>query len=548
MGRIPQAVFAWCEALAIAPNDNDLRMQYAALLIRLGQIPAAMEQFEDVVSREPANSRGQLGVGLCAFQLADFSECVVRTKRALELDPMLSPARIFLARGAIGLHDYEYAASVLMPLHPDSQSLSAEDANEYAIACIAVGDFEHAEAALQHAIRLSPGDQAVRTNLALICERGNRIDEAANWLAGLKQRDSNARMLAPQLMARRGRFDEALKGFDLLLKYPHGLSQSDIAQVEFERGRCLDQLGRYSEAFDTLVRANERDRREFLALHPGRIRKLGDYPWLLDDPAADLKPTDTDNGNGTTELSPIFLVGFPRSGTTLLDQMLDAHPALAVIEEKPLVEAAMQTMARLGAEVSVSSRLEQGREAYWNAARAISTFDPGLQMVDKFPLNLARAQTIKALFPNARWIFAIRHPADVVLSCFMQRFRFTDSTQGFWDLQSIASIYDSSLNLWLLQRQRLELRCYDIRYEMLVADPEISARKLFEFLDLEWDSSVLETAARARTRWVATPSYAQVAQPINTRAVGRWLRYRSQLDSVMPTVQRWASRLGYPPT
>jgi hypothetical protein len=245
----------------------------------------------------------------------------------------------------------------------------------------------------------------------------------------------------------------------------------------------------------------------------------------------------------------VFVVGFPRSGTTLLDQMLDAHPALQVYEEKPLLDA-------------VAAKLEQRpgglRKALenFNAADAALLrklyFDTAAQfaprtgvLVDKNPLNIARLQLIQQVFPKAKIILALRHPCDVVLSCFMQNFRFTEATRGFWTLQDTAQLYDQILTLWQAQRQRLQPEVLEIRYENLIQDLEGHARQLCAFLGLDWQPKMLDYAAHAQTRRISTPSYAQVVQPIYQGAKDRWRNYQAQFAPIMAQLQPHIDALGY---
>jgi hypothetical protein len=273
--------------------------------------------------------------------------------------------------------------------------------------------------------------------------------------------------------------------------------------------------------------------------------------WLIDQPELD-PVVHRQRATAAADESPVFIVGFPRSGTTLLDQMLDAHPSLQVLEERPALEAVVAELGRLpGAYPAALAdctgpALDALRQVYWDAADRHIARQPGRRLVDKYPFNLVRIHLGMTLFPRAKWVFAVRHPCDVVLSCFMQNFGFTDTTHGFWSLEQTASIYAQVMGLWLEQRQRLAPDCLDLRYEDLIADFEANARRLLEFLDLPWDPRVLAYYEHARTRRIATPSYAQVVQPIYRSAQNRWLNYRPWFAAVESRLAPLAQRLGYP--
>jgi hypothetical protein len=156
------------------------------------------------------------------------------------------------------------------------------------------------------------------------------------------------------------------------------------------------------------------------------------------------------------------------------------------------------------------------------------------------------APLIHRLFPDARFIFAARHPCDAVLSCFMQDFVLNPAMANFLTLEDSARLYDLALVFWTRARQILPLHVHTLRYEALVEDKERELRALLAFLGLDWDARVLDNEATAKARGpIATPSYAQVAQPLYTRARGRWERYREQMKPVLPILLPWAKRLGY---
>jgi hypothetical protein len=153
---------------------------------------------------------------------------------------------------------------------------------------------------------------------------------------------------------------------------------------------------------------------------------------------------------------------------------------------------------------------------------------------------------IRRLFPDARFILALRHPCDVVLSCFITSFRLNDSMSSFVDLDTTAEFYDLSFAYWSKCAGVLPADVATVRYEDVVEDAEGELRRLLAFMDLEWQPTVLDHATTARTRGlISTASYAQVTEKIYARASGRWQRYRSHLESVLPRLEPWVRRFGY---
>jgi hypothetical protein len=246
--------------------------------------------------------------------------------------------------------------------------------------------------------------------------------------------------------------------------------------------------------------------------------------------------------------SPAFLVGFPRSGTTLLDTMLMGHPGAHVLEEVPLLERVMREVGALRRIADLGGgEIKRLRDLYFAALDEAAPGLAGQQVIDKLPLNILGAPLIHRLFPDARFILALRHPCDVALSGFMQGFEMNAAMANFLDLGDTATLYDLVMGYWQRCRETLPLDVFELRYESLVADPESALRPLIAFLGLDWHDSLLDHRRTAAARGtISTPSYNQVTQKLYGDASGRWRRYRTQLEPVLPILLPWSERLGYP--
>ena len=245
--------------------------------------------------------------------------------------------------------------------------------------------------------------------------------------------------------------------------------------------------------------------------------------------------------------SPVFLVGFPRSGTTLLEQVLSAHSKLVCIEEREhLALAAQEAAAEPEKLAAISDQgIESIRAEYWTRVKAETKVGDRI-VIDKLPLNMIFLPLIGRVFPEAKILLALRDPRDVVLSCFQQRFGMNAAMVQFLQLETAAAYYDKVMTLGLLCRERLGLEVHEVRYEDVVSDLETVARDVTEFLGIEFEPAMLAPNETARTRSINTPSARQVVEPIYTRSVARWKRYERQLAPVLPQLSDWAERLGYP--
>jgi len=225
------------------------------------------------------------------------------------------------------------------------------------------------------------------------------------------------------------------------------------------------------------------------------------------------------------------------------------HPDVNVLEELDTLRAsqtALGTVAELPG--CASEKLEQARRAYFAELDRHADAESRRLIVDKLPLNMLSLPVIYALFPDARIIFAQRHPCDCVLSGFMQSFTVSDSMASFLTIEGSADLYDAAMTLFSASRDALPLSVHTLVYEQLIADPEAALRPLIDFLGLEWRSELLDHRSTARARGaIITPSYDQVVEPLTKTPSGRWRRYESELEPVLPLLLPWAERFGYAP-
>ena len=389
-------------------------------------------------------------------------------------------------------------------------------------------------------------DSAVRApwiGLLQVLEWANRHDEVEAVLAAAKKAlPPSAPLLVAEARFLRHR-SKAAEAISLLEGFLDTCETSpQNADLFFELGDLYDLVDVPDKAFGSFARAHgcrltgaAYNNDQF----SGVIARLrtGFTPAMCGEDSEQRQPSS---------LSPVFLVGFPRSGTTLLDQILSSHPDVGVAEEIRAVNKMVQHLASGGYPESLERLRERDilelREIYFSEHRKYMDIGSRKIFVDKMPLNLVHAGLIRRVFPGARFILALRHPCDAVLSCFMRKF----SLRGATVLGDLAQSYSEIFDLWQHYRDILDLTVHEVRYEDVVADFRATVSGLLDFLGLEWNDAVLEFDKTARAKGhIFTPSYHQVTQKIYTRASGRWLRYRQHLEPVLPVLAPWAHRYGY---
>ncbi|MBD9362476.1 tetratricopeptide repeat-containing sulfotransferase family protein [Methylomonas fluvii] len=248
---------------------------------------------------------------------------------------------------------------------------------------------------------------------------------------------------------------------------------------------------------------------------------------------------------------PIVLVGFPRSGTTLLDQILNSHSALTTIEEKStlanIAKRFYGSQEKLESLYALSgNELSACRQTYWsNATGFLEKPLNNSRLVDKLPLNIMLLDIYARLFPEVKIIVALRDPRDVVLSNYMQMYQLTPEMAANLTLIGSTKYYAKVMQLYLLFRKFMPGNIHEIRYEDLVCDIKGESIKLLGFLGLEWECCLESYYGSAKDRYINTPSYDQVTKPIYHDAIGRWKNYERHLEEIKPILLPFVEAFGY---
>jgi Flp pilus assembly protein TadD len=250
--------------------------------------------------------------------------------------------------------------------------------------------------------------------------------------------------------------------------------------------------------------------------------------------------------------SPVFVVGFPRSGTTLLEQMLDAHPDFKSMDERAFIHELIESMELVGQRYPADlanltqTEADQLRAVYFRRVDKALPRRGQCQLVDKNPLNMLCLPMIMRLFPEARIIFCLRHPCDVLLSCYMQPFRSPAFMVLCSSLSRLAHGYVQAFEQWQRQVEVFAPRVLEWRYESVVSHFDDHVVRLGQFLEVADAAPMARFAEHAQSkRFISTPSYAQVTHGINCKAVNRWHAYREQFEPVLSMLHPLIERLGY---
>lgn len=559
-------------------ESAELQAMQAQILKAQGCITEAGWAYEKLVTENPEDFGAWNNLGNARHESGDFEGALSAFQRARQIDPKSSLIHTNLGRVLISMDRYEDACLMLekaallapnksKPLLELGRALTsighAEGALRalgaaarlnpsdpeiflaIAVAFMDASNDEQAEKALRFAIKADASFAAAYLNLGIIFERANRVEDlralyASAASAGIARDELD--YLHALLLARDGDRAGAL---DLVRDLRSPMINASI-KAQFA-GQLADRLGRIDEAlyfYEEMNRAQAQspmgvgvDRSAYQRAI-ARLEEQTSAAWLAEWSAA---PASAERP------APTFLVGFPRSGTTLLDTILMGHSGTHVLEELPIIERLSQSLGDFDAIRTLdTASVADLRDRYFSELDKLSPPRPGKLVIDKNPLSMIRIPLIHRLFPNAKIILAMRHPCDVVLSCYIQNFKPTEAMASFLDLPNGARTYDRIFRYWEKCREVFPLDVHMLRYEAMVADVGGATRPLFDFLGLDWEEGALDHQKTAVERgYIRTPSYAQVMEPIYSSASGRWKRYEPQMREILPILEPWVERYGY---
>ena len=528
------------------PDDIMHWRNYANVLRQSGDLEAAEAASAAALRLAPEDTEWLELHGLLQMELGKPTDARDSLLRAFGKAPDSPAIRIHAAQACLACRDWR-AESLLRPWR---EWMPLEDAlqSELAEVLVQMGEAEFAVELLEDLTVRLPAEWRVRLRLAGLYERVNRIAEAETLLAGIAkgtevdaQADSEISHQRAQLAVRRQQYATA----QALLESSGPRNEKDYAHW-FALANACDKSGDTAGAMCALGKAHAKqvDELRITTPHffePGaeilpdvetRISKASYSQW------PSLRGPDASQ-------SPVFVMGFPRSGTTLLEQMLDAHPRLQSMDERPFFNMlAANLKASTGFEVPRDlDRLDQRdcdelRKGYLIQACGKVPRRWDARLVDKNPLNMLWLPMIHRMFPEAKIILAIRHPCDVMLSFYMQNFRSAVLAVAGQSLEHLARAYVAAMENWLHHIEVFKPDVFVSHYEDLVADTLGQTRRIASFLGLDDAEPMLRFDARAREKGhIKTPSYMQVIEPINRKGLGRWQRYREYFDRVLPILQ-----------
>jgi len=402
-------------------------------------------------------------------------------------------------------------------------------------------------------IQIDPKHFLSYQNLMDIYEKTNNHEKLEHIIARAKSyltNNSVVKLYEGILLFKKEKFNEAIKNLEMISFDANKIKQEKLRILTLSKS--YDKAKNFDKAFNSFVKVNEinfnlksKNINKDFYLEKINIRKQF-FSKLKKEQWPSLNLPNLQN-------NPIFMVGFPRSGTTLLDNILSSHPSIEVIEEKSMVPKLIGSLNQLtnnnlnNLKNINAEQIQKLRTNYFEDLYSHVKNKNNLKIyIDKLPLNLIYIGEIFKIFPQAKFIFSIRHPCDCVLSCFMQNFETNNAMANFFNLEDSAKLYNFVMTLWSQYISIFKINYHEIKYENLVENLETTLKKLLKFLELPWNDNVLKFSETAKEKkQIKTPSYDQVIKPIYSDSVGKWKMYKKQISKDFEILEPWIKKFQY---
>ena len=576
LGRLDEAIAHYQKALGLNVRLSGVINNLANAYRDQGKLDDAVGCFERIIAQEPNLAGARFELGTIRFDQRKFNLAISHFKSALKLEPRLVDAYFMMG---LALQEQEKPAEAaqcyaqVLKARPEDP----EACNNFACALQALGQYDQAAKLFSRTLSIKPDHVEALNNFGLNCHRQGDIAQSRAYLEralAVNPAYAEAHNNLGNVLKDIGRFDEALERYDraiacapdhvmahfnrvdmrtiragdpelgqleVLASISDSMSPSKASSIHFAFAKALEDVGEFARAFEHMTKGCAIKRLHMPYDEAATTKYFQRISAVFDGNALERLA-----GKGHSSSTPIFIVGMPRSGTTLIEQILSGHS---------LVQAAGEVLAF---EQIITETLDSPDLPY---PERITTIDPKSlhefgdtylgklpilipgksRITDKLPGNFVNVGLIRAVFPNARIIHAVRDPLDTCVSCFSKLFR--EGQEFTYNLAELGRYYVSYAALMARYRSVLPNDAFiEVEYEGLIEDVEGTARRMLEYCGLPWEESCV--AFSNVDRHVETASAVQVRRPLYRDSIGRWRRYANHLGPLIDELRK--AMPGYP--
>ena len=552
-GKFEGALMAYKKAISIKPNYAEAYNNLGNTLLEQGEPAGAISSYKKAISIDSNYAEANYNMGFALSSINKPEEAIVAYNNAISIKPNYSEAYCNLGNAYKEIGKLNEA----IDFYRNAISINPKYAQVYNNLGKVFQEQDKLELAMEaykKATSLKLEYSEAWTNGAEALEKWNKLDELDDWL---KQAHKNFKIVPSDISYFQSKFLWRIKKRKEALKLISTINLKTVSENRKQgflnlKAKCFESSQNFSKAYDCFLEMNLLAKKSNTYLNSNSDKFFANTKNQLEQLKLKLTSRATDSEDNGETKSPIFLVGFPRSGTTLMDTILRSHSKIEVLEEKPTVVAAKAAIRKNGYneihnKVFSIDIISEARSSYIKEFRKhIKSSDTNSVYIDKLPLNLIEVPLINQLFPSAKFILALRHPFDTILSCWMQDFEINAAMANMVDLDRIVDLYCIAMETFKICRSEYNLNVHTIRYEDLLEDLKGESSALLTFLDLTWETKMEDYRATALKRGrINTPSYSQVSQPIYKEAKYRWVNYKEYLDKYSDQIEPWIQEFGY---
>jgi tetratricopeptide (TPR) repeat protein len=555
------------QAIRLLPNLPHPRLNLAKILHATGDITGAMNQYKRVLELSPGNPQALTGIAALHLQQGDYAVAISSLRQVVQNNPQNAEAFNLLGNayretsrtdlaidcyqqairtspdyvdaicnlgtalsGKLRFREADSCYSKALQIHPGNPAVLHARGTLYQ----SMGEYDKARSCYGQAFKANPSDAEIRSSLASLHERCGDRESAMELLEPLLQSghpDANTAITYARICSSRSNREAAIRVLEDLLNKPQ--RRDDTIDLLFSLGEQYNKVERYDEAFDCFRQANDMDAAESSSPdYPALFRSITEF---YDSSRWPVLPRST-----VQSKLPVFIVGMPRTGTSLVEQILASHPQVTAGGERSDIFTLLDTLKSVPEQNKVFPGLVEGitTNALTDLATrhidSITSLSEGrMRFTDKTPLHGLLLGFINQLLPGSRVIICGRDPLDTCLSIYFHRFNaFHGYARQLDTLGTFCKEYSSLMKHWM---NTLDISMLHIQYEDLVKNPDTTIRQLLGFCGLDWNEDCLSFYNNSRT--VNTPSYNQVRRPIYTSSIERWKHYEKFLDPLVTALK-----------
>jgi len=550
-GNLEAAIDSYKQALKIKPNYAEAYYNMGVALRNKDDLEGAIDSYKQALKIKPNYVKAHNNMGVALTDKGDPEAAIDSYKQALKIKPDYAEAYYNMGNALkkkgnpeAAIDSYKQA----LKIKPDY----AEAYYNMGVALTNKDDLEGAIDSYKQALKIKPDYIGVYSNTCEAYEKSNKLAELSEVIsrakAELKEFTDDLLLYEALYYFRSNNYEHSEKLISLvnidqlnLIRRPKFLQLK--AKLHHYQKNYKSAFNSFAEMNHSVINSSDYKGNEAQVFFDELLNRSQQLKNIVETPYS----------QSLTELSidtPTFLIGFPRSGTTLLDTILRTHSKIDVIEEKGMLSKAQLHLGNKLSIVDIENltnvELANAKEIYFKEMEKFVSTKSGGCVIDKLPLNIIDVPIIHKLFPTAKFILVLRHPLDSILSCWMQLFRLNPAMSNMVELDRIVDFYGEAMTILELSEKRYSLNVHRIRYEDLVLDMKLEVSNLLMFLELGWENELEDYQETAMRRGIiSTPSYSQVIEPLYKTASYRWEKYRKSLEKYYVKIEKWTTKFGY---